>query len=145
MKTNNRGRAGENEAKVKSRLQQLGLQLNGKRRFVQDDVEISVDESFTYDKRDYYVEIDSSNMAKLLAGQYMLLNELIPRLSSPPFFLVVHMYNGYNPERTLKNLRLLNRNLYGGTGIEFGAMHFDEFEDIGHDAGALLARVRPVQ
>jgi hypothetical protein len=104
-------------------------------------VEISVDESLMHSGRQFLVEIDSANTAKLLVGQYVLLNQLYPHSEPPPFFLVVHLYKGYNPRRTVRNLSLVNQQLYGGKGCEFGAVHFSEFADCGKDFDHLLERV----
>ena len=89
------------------------------------EVLTSVDQSFEHDGVRYLVEIDSGNVAKTLVGQYVLLNELLDRKDRAiqHFFLVVHTYNKYNPERTLRNLRLVNERLYKGDGIPFGAIH----------------------
>jgi hypothetical protein len=137
----NRVRAGTNERLFKELMLRAGVELLGKRRFVQGDVEISVDESLTHNGRQYLIEIDSANMAKLLVGQYVLLNQLCPQSEPPPFFLVVHLYKGYNPKRTVHNLSLVNRQLYAGKGFEFGAVHFTQLNDWDGDFDELLARV----
>jgi hypothetical protein len=121
--------AGTNEGRFRDWMQRLpDVQLRGKRRFTSDGVAISVDESLEHEGRNYLIEIDSGNMAKLLVGQYVLLNQLHPLSDKPPFFLVVHTYKDYKPRRTIKNLCLVNQQLYGGNGIEFGAVHFDRLE-----------------
>jgi lipopolysaccharide biosynthesis protein len=117
--------AGTNERFFQTLMQQKApeIRLLGKRRFVVGDVEISVDQSFEYNGTEYLIEIDSANMAKLLVGQYVLLNQLHTNREKTPFFLVVHAYKKYNPQRTLHNLRMVNEQLYDGAGIEFGAVH----------------------
>lgn len=121
-----RTRAGENElrfaAAIRAKAPEVALQ--GKRRFVSGNVEISVDQSLLYEDREYLIEIDSGNMAKLLVGQYVLLNQLHTQRQKPPFFLVVHTYKRYNPERTLTNLQLVNEQVFCGNGIPFGAIHY---------------------
>jgi len=102
-----------------------GVSLAGKRRFVGDNVEISVDESFIHNGLSYLIEIDSGNMAKVLVGQYVLINALHTSSREQLFFLVIHTYQDYNPQRTIKNLELINNKLFRGAGIGFGAIHID--------------------
>jgi hypothetical protein len=104
------------------------IALAGKRRFVGVNVEISTDESFARDGTTYLVEVDSGNMAKLLVGQYVLLNALHDQGKEPSFFLVVHTYRGYNVRRTLDNLEFVNRRLFSGNGVPFGMIHLDELK-----------------
>lgn len=121
--------AGTNERRFMQIMERaLDACLLGKRRFVAGEVEISVDTSLEHDGTEYLIEIDSANMAKLLVGQYVLLNQLYAQRSKRAFFLVVHAYKKYNPARTVCNLELVNQQLYGGKGIEFGAVHFDQLE-----------------
>ena len=76
---------------------------------------ISVDESFSTTNKTILIEIDSGNMAKLLAGQYALLNGMYNWDKSNTLFLVVHYYRDsktgklYSPERTLKNLNAIQQ------------------------------------
>lgn len=113
----------------KTLMKQAGVELLGKRRFFDGGVEISVGESFIHNGRQYYVEIDSANTAKLLVGQYVLLNELRSPSDTAPIFLVVHYYKTYNPMRTIKNLDLVNRRRFDGAGIEFAVLHKSQLED----------------
>lgn len=145
MNDMNRTRAGTNEARFRNRMRQAGITLGGKRRFVHGDVEISVDESLLHNDRQYLIEVDSGNMAKLLVGQYVLLNQLHPRSEQPPFFLVVHAYKGYNPKRTVENLNLVNQQLFGGAGLEFGAMHYSDLANWDGDLDKLFAQVHRPQ
>ena len=104
--------------------------LEGKKVFRNSDsVEISVDNSFRHGNLEFLIEIDSGNMAKLLAGQYTLLNELYTGNKENCIFVVIHTYKKYNPERTTKNLALINSSIYQGKGIRFFAMHISELED----------------
>jgi hypothetical protein len=122
--------AGTNERRFKElMLRASGVTLLGKRRFWDGDVEISVDESLKYQDTEYLIEIDSANMAKLLVGQYVLLNQLHKTRYLPQFFLIIHAYKNYNPMRTVHNLELVNQQLYQGKGIEFGVIHFDQLQD----------------
>ena len=119
-----------------------GVKLLGKRRFGSGNVNISVDQSILHQGIEYLVEIDSGNMAKLLVGQYVLLNQLYKKGVHFPFFLVVHTYGAqrregrkpinslaYNPVRTLYNLQMVNQQLYNDAGIPFAAVHFDSLEN----------------
>lgn len=122
-----RPKAGSNEKLFVELMQQkiADISLSGKQRFTQDDVEISTDQSFSHNGISYLIEIDSANMAKLLVGQYVLINQLYNKTKENAFFLVVHTYKNYNPQRTIKNLSLVNGQLYSGAGIKFGAIHID--------------------
>ena len=73
----------------------------------------------------YLIEIDSGNMAKLLVGQYVLLNELHKSRTGKEFFLIVHFYKNYNVQRTLKNLKMINSKLFNNNGINFGSIQCD--------------------
>jgi hypothetical protein len=120
-------KAGDNEKKFEALFisKVVDTPLLGKRRFKLAAVNISVDQSFEFDGVDYLVEIDSGNMAKLIVGQYVLLNQL-RKLERPAFFMVVHAYKNYNPMRTVQNLNLVNRELFGGNGMPFGAVHMED-------------------
>ncbi len=120
-------RAGENERRFERIFGEYSpdTKLLGKKRYVRDNVEISVDQSFVHGGVEYLVEIDSANMAKLLAGQYVLLNQLYLGHKARAAFLLVHTYRAYNPQRSTNNLTLINRELYSGHGIPFGAIHID--------------------
>lgn len=135
-------RAGHNERRFQQLARSLGAALKGKQSFKQGKVKISVDESFTHKGRQYLIEIDSGNMAKLLVGQYVLLNQLHPQSNTPPVFVVIHNYKNYNPERTVRNLELVNQQLYAGKGLDFGAMHMDQLDHWDGSFDSLLAQVR---
>lgn len=130
MNITQRTKAGANESRFAQIMQEKAADtpLLGKRRFSLGDVSISVDQSLMHDDTNYLIEIDSANMAKLLVGQYVLLNQLYGKDRENAFFLVVHVYRGYNSQRTLNNLHLINEQIYLGKGIKFGAMHIDALE-----------------
>jgi hypothetical protein len=109
---------------------------------------ISVDNSFSYNNKKVLIEIDSGNMAKLLVGQYFLLNELIKKEKEEKnddteyMFVVIHYYKDYNPERTNKNLKLVE-NCIGKSAIRFRAFTqktFMEFYD-GNDIEGLVNKL----
>lgn len=151
-----RARAGDNERRFRELCARgNGVQLLGKRRFATGDVNISVDESLLHKGTEYLVEVDSGNMAKLLVGQYVLLNQLYRPRPHQPFFLVVHTYGSrgrgegvqsrslsYNPARTVNNLQLVNQQLYGGNGIPFAAVHLDSLADWSDDFEDMLNRCK---
>lgn len=118
-------KAGTNEEKFAEIMRQKApeVTLNGKRRFKSGEVSISVDQSLEYNGIRYLIEIDSQNIAKLLVGQYVLLNHLYDQEKEKALFLVVHAYKNYEPHRTIKNLQLINKILYSDKGIPFGAIH----------------------
>lgn len=121
------------------------VRLLGKRRFASGGVQISVDESFESAGIEYLIEVDSGNMAKLLVGQYVLLNILHTEQRLKPFFLIVHTYKRYNPLRTVRNLQVVNENLFAGNGMSFGALHVDQLAAWNGDLQDMLRRVRRPQ
>lgn len=138
-----RTKAGDNERKFKALFEANapGTPLTGKQRYKQPGIEISVDQSFEHEGKEFLVEIDSGNMAKLLVGQYVLVNQL-RLLPKDAFFLVVHTYKHYNPMRTVNNLHLVNERLYGGKGIPFGAVHIDQLANWSGEIPGLLAMLQ---
>ncbi|WNW05067.1 hypothetical protein [Vibrio alginolyticus] len=110
--------------------------LSGKQNFDNnqkgaDKVSISVDQSIKLeDGTTILIEIDSANMAKLLVGQYVLLNGLVNPQKEQNIFLVVHYFKDYNPQRTLKNLKEI-RNLYPSSNwLKYCAIHVNELDEI---------------
>jgi hypothetical protein len=138
--------AGANERRFEQLFRKYApdARLLGKKRYVRGDVEISVDQSFVYNNTEYLVEVDSANMAKLLTGQYVLLNQLYPGDKTQAFFLLVHTYRAYNPRRSTNNLALINSELYNGSGIAFGAVHINSLSQgwANCSAGLLSALTR---
>lgn len=99
------------------------------------NVSISVDKLFIHGDTTYLIEIDSGNYAKLLVGQYVLLNQLYGS-NVDAIFLVVHFYEDkkrkkqYNAQRTINNLRFVNDTVYEGDGLRFCVMNKGEFENL---------------
>ena len=124
-------KAGSKEEAVFSLFRQKasGLELSGKCRFHTGNVEISTDESFTYNGVNYLVEVDSGNMAKVLVGQYVLINALQNNEKENFCYLVVHTFNNYNPQRTLFNLAFVNQQIFSNEGIPFGAIHLNTLKE----------------
>lgn len=91
------------------------------------DVSISVDETIEIGGKKILFEIDSGNYAKLLVGQYVLLNQIIED-SEDLLFVIVHYYKDYNEERTRKNLEFINNTLYNNKGIQFKVYTATSFE-----------------
>ncbi|MCA0894028.1 hypothetical protein [Microbulbifer agarilyticus] len=111
--------------------------LNGKRSFKKTNVSISVDNSLHNGNSEILIEIDSGNMAKLLVGQYVLLNQLYTGLARNAHFLVVHTYNGYNVQRTLNNLALVKK--LHKYDLSYSAMHINDMHNWGGgDVGQFL-------
>lgn len=125
-----RAKAGSKEETVFSVLREKvsGLVLSGKRRFQTENVEISTDESFTYNGVNYLVEVDSGNMAKVLVGQYVLINALQGPEKERSFFIVVHTYKKYNPQRTLSNLAFVNQQFFANAGVPYGVIHLNSLK-----------------
>jgi len=126
----NHSKPGKNERQFAKLVLELApqIELLGKVKRTQGNISISVDQSIIHNGTNYWIEIDSGNIPKLLVGQYVLLNQLKKENDYPVFFLVVHTYKSYDPERTLKNLRLVNDQLYSGRGIPFGAIHISDLK-----------------
>lgn len=119
-----------------------GIKLTGKKRYASDGVVITTDQSFIHKGCEYLIEIDSGNMAKLLVGQYVLINQLYEADKTKAVFIVVHAYKGYNPQRTTKNLDFVNKRLYLGNGIRFKAIHINDIINWqGGDLADLLSMI----
>jgi len=99
----------------------------------------SVDCYFEHDNRQILVEVDSYNMAKVLVGQYLLLNQFRDEALTNPLFLVVHTYSNYKPERTIKYLEHVKDKVLQGKGMPFGVIHINTLQDwAGGDAGSFI-------
>lgn len=125
-----------NENKINKLLETM---LEGKVNFgtiAKDKVFISVDNHFKYNDKIYLLEVDSGNEAKLLAGQYILINVMFNECRNENVksagiekcvFLVIHCYKDYNPERTEKNLNLLKEKFE--LKLDYKVIHYNDFED----------------
>lgn len=136
--------AGENEKHFQGLItDKFGANiLAGKKRYTLkldgfDLVETSVDESILLeDGRVVLIEVDSGNMAKLLAGQYALLNGLCNDDRNKTLFLVVHYYvdrkinrnRPYSPHRTLKNLNAIQHFDPAKEWLPYNAVHVQDLE-----------------
>lgn len=118
--------------------------LSGKRRYTLnldgfDQVEISVDQSLDLeDGRRLLIEIDSGNMAKLIAGQYALLNGMNEDCRDKTSFLIVHYYTDnktrvdYAPQRTLKNINAIQHFSNNKRWLKYNAIHIKQFRELVH-------------
>lgn len=88
-----KSKAGNNEKLFKDYFEsQYGTGiLQGKCSYTKGDVYISVDNSIEYKDKRVLIEIDSGNEAKLLVGQYTLLNVLCEE-EKELLFVVIHYY-----------------------------------------------------
>ncbi|MEE6185099.1 hypothetical protein [Bacillus pretiosus] len=129
--------AGSNEIKFSNYFEtKFGKYvLKGKRTFKTQDknVSISVDNSLKLGNKEILIEIDSGNMAKLIVGQYVLLNKLYKNRDNEILFLIIHYYkdkNGkeYNPIRTERNLSLVSESIFGSEAIKYKAINTESFE-----------------
>lgn len=133
--------AGQNEADFRRTFEQkFGVgSLGGKRSYRlklpdYQRVETSVDETILLpDGRLVLVEIDSGNMAKLLAGQYALLNGLCQEDRKTTLFLVVHYYvdrknknRPYEAHRTTKNLNAIQSFAPGTNWLPYNAINISD-------------------
>lgn len=136
-------KAGAREKQFQQLIAQVdpGL-LKGKIDFGNSsEVYVSVDESIEFEDKIFLIEIDASNMAKLVAGQFTLLNLLKDKQSTKSkeridcskekelVFIVVHCYGkdkqAYNPYRSLKNFRFISDKCFP-RGMRFGSLHLKE-------------------
>lgn len=133
MENKKEKKAGENEEDFKKFIREnTDLNLKGKKRFTGENTSISVDEYFEYNGKKVYVEIDSGNMAKLIAGQYILLN-ILGKFDKDSIFLVIHYYTDYNPQRTKNVLECVNKNALDNKGVKFIALHINQFKQLVED------------
>jgi hypothetical protein len=68
-----------------------------------ESIKTSVDFKLNLGDINFLFEVDSNNVAKIIFGQYLLLNRA-KDLPEYPFFIVIHCYKKYNVERTIKHL-----------------------------------------
>ena len=129
--------------------------LSGKKRFSigLDDfpkVSISVDESIEKNDKTILIEIDSGNMAKLIAGQYALLNGMYGGDRTKTLFLVIHYYQDgkthalYNRDRTLKNLNAIRHFNPKANWISFNAYNIEEFQEILDNSNSLESLITEI-
>lgn len=98
----------------------------------------SVDETIVLpDGRQILVEIDSSNTAKLLAGQYALLNGLCKADRAQTLFLVVHYYidkmnkdKPYTAHRSIKNFYAIQSFAPGPNWLPYKSINMDEMRKL---------------
>lgn len=138
-------KAGKNELALKLLLcAQFKIDFNESKRWNDpvSGVEISVDLRFETTDFDVLIEVDSGNMAKLIVGQYTLLNQLYIKNAKMPLFVVVHYYNQntnnpYNPHRTTKNLSFVKNSLFPVKGIPFAAFNIASFASLLNDLNTI--------
>lgn len=115
-------KAGDNEKKFRALIsKQFGVDcLSGSQTYKKGNanVSISVDDMIEYGNKKLLFEIDSGNYAKLIVGQYVLLNTIIDKPENIQF-VVVHYYQNYNVTRTYNNLQFINDSLFESKGIPF--------------------------
>lgn len=109
-----------------------------------EQVEISVDQSMDLeDGRRLLIEIDSGNMAKLIAGQYALLNGMNKDCRDKTSFLVIHYYTDsktgrdYTPQRTLKNINAIQHFSNNESWLKYNAIHINQFRELVREATSL--------
>lgn len=125
-------KAGDNEKKFRELIsKKFGPNcLSGSQTYkkVAANVSISVDDMIEFKDKKLLFEIDSGNYAKLIVGQYVLLNTIIDNPENIQF-VVVHYYQNYNVERTYNNLKFINDSLFGGKGIAFKVFTADSYKN----------------
>lgn len=95
----------KNETRIREDLSKsLSIDLKkAEFTFITDTVKTSVDFVLKLDEYNFLFEVDSNNAAKIVFGQYMLLNKS-RNLAKNSFLVIIHCYKGYNIERTIKHL-----------------------------------------
>jgi hypothetical protein len=116
----------KNENRIKGELcKLLGITLNkSEYNNVSNEIKTSVDFVYKTTDKTFLFEVDSNNAAKIVFGQYLLLNKA-KDLPNNPFLIIIHCYKGYNKERTTKHLNYAIKN-YNCT-IPFVALSEDEW------------------
>lgn len=137
--------AGDNEKKLRNLvLDKFGqIALAGKRSYASyfdghdGKVYISVDDTILLpDGRMILIEVDSGNYAKLIAGQYALINGLFDGVRDKTLFLVVHCYKSsknkkeYSSSRTIKNLNAIQKFNCNAAWLPYAALTLSEFSAI---------------
>jgi len=138
-----------NEEKLKNELNKFKIILESKHnalcKYNGKEIRTSVD-FFLKDKkneRQLLIEVDSYNMAKVVTGQYILLNQIYRENMGKKFsefikfnrFIVVHFYKNYNPERTVKHLDFIYKNLLKSNGIPFSVYSEKTFLELCKEMG----------
>lgn len=110
--------------------------FSGKRNYSlklddQEKVSISVDESISFpDGGELLIEIDSGNAAKIIVGQYFLLNGLYDKAREDAAFVVIHFHTDkgrdFNPARTMNNLKAAQSLSESETWIKYNALHIND-------------------
>lgn len=123
-------KAGDNEKRLASTITSLGIKLQGKYTMSGfEKIVTSVDQLILHNGYRVLVEIDSYNMAKVVAGQYAILDGMLKNKNDNKniIFIVVHCYKGYDPKRTEKHLNFINKYVFKSKGIPYKAYTEKEF------------------
>lgn len=102
----------DNEKRILSKLNQtysldLEKSTSGK---IKDDLQVSVDFIWEINGVKILFEVDSYNAAKIVFGQYILLNHT-KEYQNNCILIVIHCYKKYNIERTEKYLKFAQEKL----------------------------------
>lgn len=114
--------------------------FSGKQRYSitlddEEKVSVSVDESICLpDGSEILIEIDSGNAAKIIVGQYFLLNGLYKKDRDKAFFVVIHCHTDkgrdYNPQRTMNNLKAAQALSGSECWISYNALHLNDVRSL---------------
>lgn len=102
----------DNEKRILSKLNQtysldLEKSTSGK---IKDDLEVSVDFIWEINGIKILFEVDSYNAAKIVFGQYVLLNHT-KEYQNNSILIVIHCFKNYNIKRTEKYLNFAEEKL----------------------------------
>lgn len=102
----------DNEKRILNKINQT-YKLNLKKSSsgkVRDDLHVSVDFIWEINGIKILFEVDSYNAAKIVFGQYILLNHTREYMNNC-ILIVIHCYKNYNKQRTIKYLRFAQEKL----------------------------------
>lgn len=113
--------------------------LKCKLSWKKESVFISADFHIETNKYIYLIEVDASNQAKLIVGQYLLINLLkdFPTFKTAKQllnkkksfrFIVIHFYKNYNQTRSVLNMEMINNEVFEKKGIPSASIHFNDFQ-----------------
>ena len=97
----------KNESRIRIALSQNLDRPIDKEKYIHvtEEIKTSVDFSLEIKGINFLFEIDSNNAAKIIFGQYLLLNKA-KKLPKIPFLIIIHCFKNFNKSRTIKHLNL---------------------------------------
>ena len=96
----------KNESRIRIALSKnLGRNIEKEKYLdVTEEIKTSIDFSLEINGINFLFEIDSNNAVKIIFGQYLLLNKA-KKLPKNSFFIIIHCFENFNKNRTIKHLK----------------------------------------